>query len=382
MGPITATPRVKAMRLRRETWTQRLIRAASRGPLHLVLVVVALLWTFPSVGLLVSSFRPKLNVATSGWWTAFQLPFEFTLENYAFVLFRRGVGDSFVSSILITVPATFLTILVAAFMAFAFAWMRFPLRDFLFFLVIALLVVPLQMTLIPLLNLLGFFKLNATYLGIWLVHMGFGLPFAVFLLRNFFAALPREMLEASQVDGASSRVVFFRIVLPLSTPALASLGIFMFLWIWNDLLVALIFLGGSPRAGARGPAADLRGQRPAYAHDRQSRIVARCGLGAVDGGGIRLDDSSARRLLRSPALLRARASDRRAQGLARAWPPPLKSTTSDLPTSCRPRRRSSAWPPDSDLPRALSGGAIICCSSMWSAAGSSAGGNCRRAPRS
>jgi len=244
--PTNATQGLKAIRLQPDTWIQRVIRAASRGPLHLVLIAIALLWTFPSVGLLVSSFRPKLNVATSGWWTAFQLPFEFTLENYAFVLFRRGVGDSFVSSILITVPATFLTILVASFAAFAFAWMSFRLRDFLFFFVIALLVVPLQMTLIPLLNLLGFFKLNATYLGIWLVHMGFGLPFAVFLLRNFFAALPREMLEASQVDGASSRVVFFKIVLPLSTPALASLAIFMFLWIWNDLLVALIFLGGSP----------------------------------------------------------------------------------------------------------------------------------------
>ncbi len=240
--PTTADP----PRRRRDTRSVRLIRAASKGPLHVLLIVIALLWTFPSVGLLVSSFRKKLDVATSGWWTAFQLPFEFTLENYAFVLFRRGVGDSFVSSIMITVPATFLTILIAAFTAFAFAWMKFPLRDTLFFFVIALLVVPLQMTLIPLLKLLGFLNLTATYLGIWLVHMGFGLPFSVFLLRNFFAALPSEMLEAAQVDGASSRVVFFKIVLPLSTPALASLGIFMFLWIWNDLLVALIFLGGSP----------------------------------------------------------------------------------------------------------------------------------------
>lgn len=217
-----------------------------RGLVHAVVVAMALVWMTPTVGLLVSSFRPASEVARSGWWAAFEPPFAFTLQNYERVLTANNLGDSLVNSLLVSVPATAIPMMVAAFAAFAFAWMRFPGRDALFLVVVALLIVPLQMTLIPVLRLYNQLGLTGSLLGIWLAHTGYGLPFAIYLLRNFFAALPREMLESAYVDGASPVTVFFRLVLPTSVPALASLAIFQFLWVWNDLLVALIYLGGRP----------------------------------------------------------------------------------------------------------------------------------------
>ena len=218
----------------------------SRAPLHLVLVLISLIWIVPTLGLLVSSFRPARLVAQTGWWTALAPPYDFTLENYERVLTANNMAQSFLNSIVITVPATVGPILIAAYAAYAFAWMSFPGRNLLFLTVIGMLVIPLQMTLIPVLRLYTDVGLTGTFPGIWLAHAGYGLPLSIYLLRNFFGGLPREMIESAYIDGASPLTVFFQLILPTSVPALASLAIFQFLWVWNDLLVALIFLGGHP----------------------------------------------------------------------------------------------------------------------------------------
>jgi alpha-glucoside transport system permease protein len=172
------------------------------------------------------------------------VPPKFTTENYQNVLFSEGIGRSFVNSLTVTIPATIIPILIAAFAAYALAWMKIPGRGFIIAVIVGLLVVPLQMSLIPLLkiyNATGF--LSKTYLGIWLAHTGFGLPFAIYLLRSYIAGLPRDLIESAQVDGANDFKIFLRIILPLTFPALASFAIFQFLWVWNDLLVAIVFLG-------------------------------------------------------------------------------------------------------------------------------------------
>jgi alpha-glucoside transport system permease protein len=229
---------------------------AARGPLHLAIVVLMILWSVPTLALLVSSFRDPAAIASSGWWNAIKHPFDFTVQNYRTVLEKQGMARAFFNSLIITVPSTTLVILVAAWAAYAFAWMRFPARNLLFLLMVALLVVPVQMTLIPVLRLYSNFTVNAevpilggrifgtsSFVGIWIAHTAYGLPFAVYLLRNFFGSLPRDLFESAYLDGASDLRVFFRIVLPLSMPAIAALAIFQFLWVWNDLLVALILLG-------------------------------------------------------------------------------------------------------------------------------------------
>ncbi|MER8428928.1 carbohydrate ABC transporter permease [Mesorhizobium caraganae] len=175
-------------------------------------------------------------------------PPKFTTDNYNTVLFSEGIGRSFMNSLTVTIPATVIPILIAAFAAYALAWMRFPGRALLIAVIIGLLVVPLQMSLIPLLKLYNgvgtFFGVpSKTYLGIWLAHTGFGLPFAIYLLRSYIAGLPREIMESARIDGASDFEIFVKIVLPLSFPVLASFAIFQFLWVWNDLLVAMVFLG-------------------------------------------------------------------------------------------------------------------------------------------
>jgi alpha-glucoside transport system permease protein len=218
-----------------------------RAPLHLAIVLLCLVWVIPTLGLLVSSFRPPNLVANSGWWTALTPPFEFTLQNYQRVLSSNNLASSFVNSLFISIPATVIPIGVAAFAAYAFAWMNFAGREWIFLGVVALLVIPLQMTLIPILRLFTALGITGTFLAIWLAHTGYGLPFAIYLLRNFFGGLPRDMFESAYIDGAGQWTVFFRLVLPTSVPALASLAIFQFLWVWNDLLVALIYLGGTPR---------------------------------------------------------------------------------------------------------------------------------------
>ena len=322
---------------------RRISLEPSRFALHLAVILIVVLWTFPTAGLLVSSFRDKNQIAVSGWWTALTtserntagrmkgsadqaerdgrfvisgnlfegtessgvikafgtrvqkpdaypvgtvaelengqtllanadasyelssptafdnerggrvffvsaVPPRFTTENYGTVLFSEGIGRSFINSLTVTIPATIIPILIAAFAAYALAWMKLPGRGLLIAIIVGLLVVPLQMSLIPLLrlynaagNFLG--VPSKTYLGIWLAHTGFGLPFAIYLLRNYIAGLPKDLIESAQVDGANDFKIFRRIILPLSFPALASFTIFQFLWVWNDLLVAIVFLG-------------------------------------------------------------------------------------------------------------------------------------------
>jgi len=228
--------------------SERIVRALTRSPLHIVILIICLVWMLPSLGLLVSSFRPAVDVTSSGWWSVFQTPFkfsQFTIANYAEVIANQGMGRAFVNSLYITIPATVIPILIAAFAAYAFAWMRFRGRNILFIIVVGLLVVPLQMTLIPILRIYNRLGLSGSFLGIWLAHTGYGLPFAIYLFRNYFGGLPRDLFESARIDGASRLKVFFKIVLPLSVPAIASVAIFQFLWVWNDLLVALIYLGGT-----------------------------------------------------------------------------------------------------------------------------------------
>ncbi|MEO0853659.1 MAG: carbohydrate ABC transporter permease [Cyanobacteria bacterium J06648_11] len=226
-------------------WRERL----SRTWLHGTLVTVALIWTLPSVGLLVGSLRHRDDLLRSGWWTVFQHPFDFTqytLQNYGEVLASEGMEQAFANSLTIAIPATAIPIAIAAFAAYGFAWMKFPGRRVLFAIVVGLMVVPLQMTLIPVLRAYNVLGLSGTFLGIWLAHTGYGLPLGIYLLRSSIGALPKDLIEAASVDGASHLKIFTRIVLPLSLPAIASFAVFQFLWVWNDLLVALVYLGGTP----------------------------------------------------------------------------------------------------------------------------------------
>lgn len=311
--------------------------AALVWAVNLAAAALVLLWTIPTLGLLVSSFRDRDQIITSGWWraafsatastfvragtaadqiregnlfvisgnvlppeaelkswgvtskapgvyqpgetadlkngqrltvlengdyrltspTAFTegrgmrifittlAPPRLTTENYARVITAEGIGRAFLNTMTVTIPATIIPILIAAFAAYALAWMRFPGRALLVAVIVGLLVVPLQLALIPLLKLHNQIGLDQSYLGIWLAHTGFGLPLAIYLLRNYMVGLPREIIESARVDGATEFQIFRRIVLPLSFPALASFAIFQFLWVWNDLLVATVFLGNS-----------------------------------------------------------------------------------------------------------------------------------------
>ena len=226
---------------RPRTLSERLVRFVSRSPVHIVLIAIAAIWLVPTVGLLVTSFRDRSDALSSGWWHVFTS--HLTLSNYGEVIHQAGMGHAFLNSLYITIPATLLPLAIGALAAYAFAWTRFPFRDTTFLFIVALMVVPVQTAFVPLLK---FFRdyghLNQEFYGIWLAHTAFGLPLAIFLFRNFFITLPKDLIEAARMDGASEFAVFRRVVLPLSVPALASFGIFQFLWVWNDLLMALIFI--------------------------------------------------------------------------------------------------------------------------------------------
>jgi alpha-glucoside transport system permease protein len=251
-------------RPKHESFSARLIEFVHQLPVHLALVLISAVWLVPTVGLLVTSFRTRGDILSTGWWNAF-VQGRFTLENYQRVLAPSGASDTlglnFINSIVITVPSTVLPVLLASLAAYAFAWTRFKGRDWIFMINVGLLVVPLQMTFVPVLQLyndpLGWLRallgwlglqvdvpklqVTSTFVGLWLAHTAYGLPFAIYLLRSFFAALPVDLFDAARMDGSSDLNIFYRIVLPLSVPALASITIFQFLWVWNDLLVAMIY---------------------------------------------------------------------------------------------------------------------------------------------
>jgi alpha-glucoside transport system permease protein len=235
-------------------------RLWDRWPVKLVVFLIVFIWLVPTIGLLVSSFRNPNLVSTTGWWTAIPNLFDsgqWTLDNYKNVLESEGFGNAFLNSIAVSVPATVIPITIAAFAAYAFSWMEFRGRQVMFVVVVGLLVVPLQMALIPILKLysqgiaIGGFTifpdldLNGTYMAVWLAHTGFGLPLATYLLRNYIGSLPASTIESAQIDGADHFTIFRKLIVPLSVPALASFAIFQFLWVWNDFLVALVFLGGT-----------------------------------------------------------------------------------------------------------------------------------------
>jgi len=211
-----------------------------------VFLIVAL-WTLPTLGLLINSFRTSTESSSTGWWTSLFNPFatDWTLDNYASVLGSGGLFEALVNSLIVTIPSTVIPITLAAFAAYGFAWLRFKGRSLLFGIIVALLVVPLQLALVPMLQIYQGTGLTGSFVGIWLAHTGFGLPLAVFLLYGFISVLPKDLFESAFIDGATPFTAFTKLVLPLSVPALASFAIFQFLWVWNDFLVALVFLGPS-----------------------------------------------------------------------------------------------------------------------------------------
>ncbi|WP_328677300.1 carbohydrate ABC transporter permease [Streptomyces sp. NBC_00322] len=219
----------------------RIAARAGGGVMRVFLVLVGLFWLLPTFGLLLSSLRGPTDISASGWWKVFSAPAQLTFDNYSRLLDNEAITDSLLSSVLITVPATLLVVVIGSLAGYAFAWMDFPGRDWWFIAVVALLVVPVQVALVPVSKLFGWLGIFETTVGVIVFHVAFGLPFAIFLLRNFFAEIPRELLEAARLDGAGEIRLFTRVVMPLGGPAIASLGIFQFLWVWNDMLVALIF---------------------------------------------------------------------------------------------------------------------------------------------
>ncbi|MEO8745292.1 MAG: carbohydrate ABC transporter permease [Candidatus Dormiibacterota bacterium] len=237
-------------------WSVRwIVQRIQRSLLHVAVLGLTLVWIVPTLGLLVSSFRPTASILTTGWWTALSPPYQFTLQNFQDMLAQSNMGTAIFNSFMVSIPSTVIPVTVAAFAAYAFAWMKFPARDWIFLAFVGLLAVPLQLTFVPVLSFFvahGILPDNLIsiglppWVGLWLAHSGYGLPFSTYLLANFFRNLPSDLFESAEIDGAGPLTVFFRIVLPLSVPALASLVIFQFLWVWNDLLVALIYVGGAP----------------------------------------------------------------------------------------------------------------------------------------
>lgn len=218
---------------------------------RIVVLILCFLWIVPVIGLFLTSFRPKDDANESGWWTLFWTPSywgHLTFDNYVTAIDQSQLGQAFVNSLAITLPATFIPILVAAFAAYAFAFMEFPGRNFLFLAVVSLLVVPNYIAFVPILKVYGNLELAGTFPAVWLAHIGFGMSLAIYILRNYMATLPRSVIESAKIDGASHFQTFFRLVLPMSVPALAAFAIFQFLWVWNDLLVALIFIGPGDNA--------------------------------------------------------------------------------------------------------------------------------------
>jgi alpha-glucoside transport system permease protein len=217
-----------------------------RIPLHVTVAIVMAIWLIPTLGLIVNSFRTVRDMNQAGWWTTLFPPANFTIASYEQIFGTPGFGDSLVNSLLITVPATVLQVVIATFAGYAFAWMNFRGRDLFFLVIVGLMVVPVQLTFIPVLKLFAATGLAGTFIAVWLAHAGYGLPFQTYLLRSYIGSLPKEVFESAEIDGANHVVKFWRIVVPMSIPAIAANVIFVFLGVWNDLLIAVTYLGQSP----------------------------------------------------------------------------------------------------------------------------------------
>ena len=232
---------VPRQRHEEESFSAKAVRALSKAPLQFLLVAIGLIWLVPTLGLLLTSLLAPTDFQEQGWWQVFSEPSKLTFENYENVFDNDPIMESLVSTSRNAGVGTLLPIIVGALAGYALAWLEFPGRDWLFLVVIALLVVPLQMALIPIFQIYNTLGIFDTVLSLVLFHTAFGLPFAIFLLRNFFIGIPKDLMEAARIDGASEIRIFLRLILPLGLPAIASLAIFQFLWTWNDLLVALTF---------------------------------------------------------------------------------------------------------------------------------------------
>lgn len=242
------------MKTHEKNWTKAIV--------HGILLVFVIVWIVPTLGLFVTSFRTVDDMSVSGWWTALKAPLRFTMENYRQVISTGShsytteagrqmnitggrLGEAFLNSLSVTIPSVVIPILIAAFAAYGFAKLRFRGRKLFFGIVVAMLVVPAQISLIPILRDYQKIGLAGTYLGVWLFHAAFGLPLATYLLFNFISTIPESIIESAYIDGADNFVIFVRLIIPLSLPALASFAIFQFLWVWNDLLVPMVFLSGA-----------------------------------------------------------------------------------------------------------------------------------------
>jgi alpha-glucoside transport system permease protein len=225
----------------RDTTAAKILRALARTPLQILLIVIGLMWLVPTVGLFITSILPASASASKGWWQIFAHPSLATFSNYSALFHNAGLTGALKTTAYIAVGNTALVVVVGALAGYAFAWLDFPGRDWIFLGVIGLLVVPLQMALIPMFKLYDLTGLSGSVLSIILFHTAFGLPFAIFLLRNFFVGIPKDILESARIDGANEIWIFLRLILPLGLPAIASLAIFQFLWTWNDLIVSLTF---------------------------------------------------------------------------------------------------------------------------------------------
>jgi alpha-glucoside transport system permease protein len=224
-----------------ETGAQRILRLLGKAPVNIVLLLIGVLWLLPTLGLFITSLMTPDQFQNNGWWKVLSHPHLASWQNYSDLIHNTNIPGSLWTTAQISIGGTVLPIIIAALAGYAFAWLDFPGRDWLFILVIAMLVVPLQMALIPIFTLYDKLSLFDTVLGLVLFHTAFGLPFAIFLLRNFFIGIPKDILESARIDGASELKIFWKLILPLGLPAIASLAIFQFLWTWNDLLVALTF---------------------------------------------------------------------------------------------------------------------------------------------
>ena len=237
----------------------------------IMMLFLCLLWTIPTLGLLVSSLRPRIDIERSGWWSALFNPFnaDWTFSNYTNVLGQQDMGQAFINSIVVAIPATILPIMFAAFAAYAFTFMDFRGKDVIFILIVALMVVPIQAAFVPLLTLLGpdGLGINGQFLAVWILHTGFGMPLAIYTIRNYMSTLPRTVIESAKIDGATHFQTFWKLIVPMSIPVLAAFAILQFLWVWNDLLIALLFLGAGDNStvivnlasllGAQGQGAEL-----------------------------------------------------------------------------------------------------------------------------